>query len=99
MSMSTATTNQGPIHRVRHDGDGRLSDTLLDAVADLTDTAPADLPPLEARINVGALDALWDIDAPDRPTGGCLTFTYAGYAVVVRSTGTVLLRAIAPSNE
>ncbi|WP_049937296.1 HalOD1 output domain-containing protein [Haloplanus natans] len=90
--MSTATTNQGEIHRVHHDGDGRLSDTLVDAVADLTDTAPADLPPLETRINVPALDALWETDAPGRPTAGCLTFTYGGYVVVVRSTGVVLLR-------
>jgi len=90
--MSTATTDHEEIHHVHHDGDGRLSDTLVDAVADLTDTAPADLPPLETRINVTALDALWDTDAPDRPSAGCLTFTYGGYVVVVRSTGTVFLR-------
>jgi hypothetical protein len=90
--MSTATTTQGETHRVHHDGDGRLSDTLVAAVADLTDTAPADLPPLDTRINVAALDALWETDAPGRPTAGCLTFTYGGYVVVVRSTGVVLLR-------
>ena len=90
--MSTATANRGEIHHVHHDGDGPLSDTLVDAVADLTDTAPADLPPLETRINVAALDTLWETDA-DRPTAaGCLTFTYGGYVVVVRSTGTVFLR-------
>lgn len=90
--MGTATTGRGEIHHVHYDGDGPLSDTLVDTVADLTDTAPADLPPLEARINVAALDALWDTDAPDRPSAGCLTFTYGGYVVVVRSTGTVFLR-------
>jgi hypothetical protein len=90
--MGTATTDRGEIHHVHHDGDGPLSDTLVDAVADLTETAPADLPPLEARINVAALDALWDTDAPERPSAGCLTFTYGGYVVVVRSTGTVFLR-------
>jgi hypothetical protein len=90
--MSTATTNQTDIHHVHHDGDDQLSDTLVDTVASLTDTAPADLPPLEARINVAALDALWETDAPERPSAGCLTFTYGGYVVVVRSTGTVFLR-------
>jgi hypothetical protein len=90
--MSTATTDRSEIHHVHHDGDGPLSDTLVDAVADLTDTAPADLPPLETRINVAALDTLWDTDAPDRPSAGCLTFTYGGYVVVVRSTGAVFLR-------
>jgi len=90
--MSTATTSRGEVHHVHHDGEGCLSDTLVDAVADLTDTAPADLPPLGTRINVAALDALWETDAPDRPSAGCLTFTYGGYVVVVQSTGTVLLR-------
>jgi len=89
--MGTATTDRGEIHHIHHDG-GSLSDTLVDAVADLTDTAPADLPPLETRINVAALDALWETDAPDRPSAGCLTFTYGGYVVVVRSIGTVFLR-------
>jgi hypothetical protein len=90
--MCAATTPRGETHHVHHDGDGRLSDTLRDAVADLTDTAPTDLPPLETRINVDALDALWNTEAPSRPAAGCLTFTYGGYVVVVRSTGTVLLR-------
>jgi hypothetical protein len=90
--MGTATTDRAEIHHVHHDGDGPLSDTLVDAVADLTDTAPPDLPPLETRINVAALDALWDTDAPERPSAGCLTFTYGGYVVVVRSTGAVFLR-------
>jgi len=90
--MCAATTQRGETHHVLHDGDGRLSDTLRDAVADLTDTAPADLPPLETRINVAALDDLWNTEAPDRPADGCLTFTYGGYVVVVRSTGAVLLR-------
>jgi len=89
--MSTATTDRGEIHHVHHDGDGQLSDTLVDAVASLTDTAPADLPPLDDRINVAALDALWETDA-DRSAAGCLTFTYGGYVVVVRSTGAVFLR-------
>jgi|GEM_PF-6613356 len=89
--MSPATTSQGEVHHVHHE-EGRLSDTLVDAVADLTDTAPADLPPLETRINVAALDTLWDTDAADRPSAGCLTFVYGGYVVVVRSTGTLLLR-------
>lgn len=92
--MSTATTDRGEIHHVHHDGDGQLSDTLVDAVAALTDTAPADLPPLDTRINVAALDALWET-AADRPTDGCLTFTYGGYVVVARSTGTVFLRETA----
>jgi hypothetical protein len=93
--MSAATTDRGEIHHVHHDGDGRLSDTLVDAVADLTDTEPVDLPPLGTRINVAALDALWDTDAPERSAAGCLTFTYGGYVVVVRSTGTVFLRETA----
>ncbi|WP_251328093.1 HalOD1 output domain-containing protein [Haloplanus pelagicus] len=89
-----AITELDAIHHVHHDADGdeRLSATLVDAVASLADTDPADLPPLETRINVAALDGLWDTDSPEPPASGCLTFTYAGYVVVVRSTGTVFLR-------
>lgn len=96
--MGTATTDQGEIHHVHHE-EGALSDTLVAAVADLTDTAPADLPPLDARINVAALDRLWDTDAPERPAAGCLTFTYGGYVVVARSTGTVFLRETESGNS
>jgi hypothetical protein len=92
--MSTATTDPPEIHHVHHDADGdeRLSATLVDAVAALADTDPGDLPPLESRINVTALDGLWDTDGAGTPSAGCLTFTYGGYVVVVRSTGTVFLR-------
>ncbi|MFB6102227.1 MAG: HalOD1 output domain-containing protein [Haloplanus sp.] len=97
--MSTVTTNPDEIHHVHHDtdGDGSLSDTLVAAVADLSDTDPADLPPLDTRINVAALDGLWDTDGSDRPSAGCLTFTYGGYTIIVRSTGTVFLRETAGS--
>ena len=92
--MSTATTELDEIHHVHHDAeaDEQLSSTLVDAVAALADTDPADLPPLESRINVAALDGLWDTDGAETPSAGCLTFTYGGYVVVVRSTGTVFLR-------
>jgi hypothetical protein len=84
------------VHCVHHDVDGEeaLSDRLVAAVADLADANPSELPPLEARINVAALDALWETtdDGPARPSAGCLTFTYGGYVVVVRSTGAVFLR-------
>ncbi|GAB3327376.1 HalOD1 output domain-containing protein [Haloplanus salinarum] len=91
--MSTATTDPERIHHVHHDGtDGPLSDTLVDAVAALADTDPEDLPPLDSRINVAALDGLWNTAGDERPPDGCLTFTYGGFAVVVRSTGTVFLR-------
>jgi hypothetical protein len=92
--MSTATTGPAEIHHVHHDADGdeRLSVTLVDAVAALTDTDSGDLPPLESRINVTALDGLWDTEGSGSPSAGCLTFTYGGYVVVVRSTGTVFLR-------
>ena len=89
--MCAATTTRGETHHVHHDGDGRLTGRLAAAVAARTAAAPPALPPLDARINVSALDDLWNVEASDRPTGGCLTFTYGGY-VVVRSTGAVLLR-------
>lgn len=92
--MSTPSTDLDEIHRVHHDATTGepLSDEIVDAVASLADADPDDLPPLESRINVAALDGLWDTEDDRRPSDGCLTFTYEGYAVVVRSTGTVFLR-------
>jgi len=92
--MSTGITDPDEIHRVHHDGTAGhpLSDEIVDAVASLAGTDPDDLPPLDSRINVAALDGLWDTGDDGQPSDGCLTFSYGGYAVVVRSTGTVFLR-------
>lgn len=86
--MGAATTD----FDIHHDEGERLSEALVAAVAALQDTSPDDLPPLDARINVEALDHFRETDGADRPSAGCLTFTYAGYVVVARSTGTVFLR-------
>lgn len=90
--MGAATTDPDDVYHVHHDEGERMSEALVAAVAALDDTSPDDLPPLDARINVEALDSLWETDCSDRPSAGCLTFTYGGYVVVARSTGTVFLR-------
>lgn len=92
--MGAATTDRDDTYHVHLDEDERLSEALVAAVAALDDTSPDDLPPLDARINVEALDRLWETDGPDRPATGCLTFTYGGYVVVARSTGTAFLRDV-----
>jgi hypothetical protein len=87
------------VHCVHHDVDGEeaLSDRPVAAVADLADANPSERPSLEARIDVAALDALWETvdDGPARLSAGCLTFSYGGYVVVVRSTGAVFLGEVA----
>jgi hypothetical protein len=90
--MGPAETESDGIHHVTHDGEneGPLSDTLVEAVAAPTGTAPSDLPSLGARIDVAALGGLWDAADPEPPSDGCLTLTYSGF-VVVRSIGTVFL--------
>lgn len=67
-----------------------ISNAVVSAVADLTDTDPTSLEPLFATIDPDALEALFE------PTAGGLerspkrvVFTYSGCDVVVSGDGTV----------
>lgn len=90
------TTSNGVIGDTRHlahdwSGEAPISETIVAAVADAEDESRAALPSLEAGINPEALDDLFDAEGDHLHTG-CVTFSYYGYTVVVRSTGQVLLR-------
>lgn len=90
---TTSNGTFGGTHHLAHDwsGETTLSETIVTAVADAEDEPQAGLPPIDASINPDALDALFEADG-DRQHSGCVTFSYYGYTVVVRSTGQVLLR-------
>lgn len=63
---------------------GRVSTTVVTAVAGITGVEPTDLPPLYDVVDPGALDRLFGSQSP-APTrdGGRVTFSYAGCTVVV----------------
>lgn len=75
---------------VRHDwtDSGKPSFTLTEAVAAATDRATTDLPPLQDRLDVDALDAL--LTHAQSPVS--VSFTYADTTVSVREDGTVEVR-------
>ncbi|WP_256392459.1 HalOD1 output domain-containing protein [Natronoarchaeum rubrum] len=69
------------------DDDESTSAAVVRAVAAISNTAATRLPPLYETVDPDTLDGLF----PPEATGGELRFDYAGYAVVVSSTGTIEL--------
>lgn len=62
----------------------RLSEAVVDAVADAADADPIDLPPLYGVVDPDALDGLFGpILGDGLPSGGRIEFSYAGYDVAV----------------
>lgn len=90
------TMSNGVVGETRHlahdwSGETTISETIVAAVADAEDEPRAALPSLDVGINPEALEVLFATDE-DRLHTGCVTFSYYGYTVVVRSTGQILLR-------
>lgn len=69
-------SEQSPVHAV------------VTAVAAREDADPCDLPPLERVVDTDALETLLTTSG-GRSAVRRVTFTYCGYAVTVRSSGTV----------
>ncbi|WP_458206687.1 HalOD1 output domain-containing protein [Haladaptatus sp. NG-SE-30] len=74
----------------------RVSDAVVEAVAEAASRDPLDLQPLYDAIDPDALDALWserrlqgDDDLP------YISFEYTGYEVEVRQNQTVVVRELA----
>ncbi|MFB6304226.1 MAG: HalOD1 output domain-containing protein [Haloferacaceae archaeon] len=76
----------------REDDDRSVGERIVAAVADREGVDPDALPSLDRSVNPDALAVLFETPSDDGPAPGCVTFSYYGYAVVVRSTGQVLLR-------
>ena len=70
--------------------EGSLSETVVAAVADDADEDRESLPPIDRSVNPDALDELFDTSGSG--IGGCVTFSYYGYTIVVQSTGRILIR-------
>lgn len=68
----------------------RPSESVVRAIATLTDESPIDLTPLYEAIEPDALDSLFDHARRSDESGRQrLTFAYAGYEVLVCDDGTV----------
>lgn len=94
-----ATSEEGD-HRERttqidpqREGNQSVAETVAEAVAEVAGADAESLPSLERSINPAALDSLFDTAGEEAALGGCVTFSYYGYTVVVRSTGQVMVRA------
>lgn len=95
--MSGVTIEHGSdrtTHHVYHDWncDDPVSKTIVDAIATYEGTQSSELPALDRSINPDALNYLFESTGDDAPSGGTLSFSYAGYVVVVMSTGQILIR-------
>lgn len=64
------------------------SAAVVTAVSSVSGTGSTDLDPLYTAIDPDALDAIFAPDAPGHGTSeGRVTFTYAGYRIVVKANG------------
>lgn len=80
----TTRPDQGKIVAVEED---IPSVTIIQAVAEMEETDPTDLPLLSDVVNPDALDDIFE----DRTTGS-VTFEYHGYTVVVQQNDLVVIR-------
>jgi len=65
-----------------------ISLRVVEALADVTDTAPSELDPLYNTVDPEALDRLFQ---PDSSDGVRVTFEYGDARVEVRGDGTILV--------
>ena len=81
--------------RIDHDWDGDtdVNMTVLEAVAEVTDTDLVDLPPLYEHVDPDALDTVFTHTAGDRRAEGSVSFEFAEHPVTVHSSGEVVVYA------
>ena len=82
-------------HHLHHEwnGEGFISDQIVEEIAEYENEDPGNLPPLSKSINPTALDTAFEaLDDDDATMAGCITFSYYGYTVLVQSTGQVLIK-------
>jgi hypothetical protein len=79
-------------YQVEHDPEeGRLSTTVVFAVASLENRAAEEMEPLADSVDPEALDRLFAPVGGSERASGSVTFPFAGYAVTVSADGTVSL--------
>lgn len=66
-------------------------EAIKEAVADLEDIEPRELPPLAEWIDPDVVNRLFEQDQSQREATAALCFTYAEWNVFVRSDGTFII--------
>ncbi|WP_222914297.1 HalOD1 output domain-containing protein [Natrinema sp. SYSU A 869] len=81
-------------HHLHHEwnGDGLISDQIVEEIAEYENEDRGELPPLNKSINPVALDTAFEAPDDDTTMAGCITFSYYGYTVLAQSTGQVLIK-------
>jgi hypothetical protein len=79
--------------RIHHDWDGDtdVNMTVLEAVAEVTDTDLVDLPPLYEHIDPDALATVFTHTSGNRQAEGSVSFEFAGHPVTVHSSGEIVV--------
>jgi hypothetical protein len=92
-SGDDATDRRANTHHVHYDPatEATIGETLVTAVADLTDVDPLEMTPLYESVDPETLDEFVGGDElPD--VSGTLDFTFESYEVTVHATGLLKLR-------
>lgn len=76
-------------HSIRTATDERISDAVIEAVAEATDTDPLDLPQSYKEVDLDAVDRLFHCDDRSRRSDGRIKFSFAGCDVRVYANGHV----------
>ena len=97
MTMAASQTT----FEFEHQGETTPSETVIHAVAEAADVDPLELDPLHSTIDPDALDALFAPKYNGQPRDGDLqlTFSMAGYKVIVWSYGRVSVTEETPGEH
>jgi hypothetical protein len=97
--MTSSNTPSTSTHR--HDASQQpVTEQIVAAIADTADTSHRELPPLYEVIDPDALDRLFTPTYDgDTRSDGRVRFAYAGYEVVVHSTGSVEVSPVDAAGE
>lgn len=92
-ALQRRVVDDSPTYYVKHDWkeDAELSETIVEAVAEVTETDSKNLPVLFDVVDPESLDAIFKptLKMPLRSGRGCLSFTFHACSVTVYWDGTI----------
>lgn len=80
---TASNADASTIYRTHRDSGKSATVSVIEAVAEVEDVTPDDLPVLWETIDPEALDNMFDDDHGDGQTSARVTFDYSGYIVTV----------------
>ena len=95
MSNDSGVADEPETYLTQIEPGDRPSESVVTAIASLTDASPMELEPLYDAIEPDALDAMFDhAQETDTPGEQRLTFAYAGFEVSVTGDGSIELATL-----